>query len=467
MSERLFRSALLVLGHGVFIALGVLSLEHAVTRATWGDTAFQLFQWISQPGWDIEAHRYTAVLPQATVKLVSLFGPDLRTLLYTASLAHVLVGYGVFVLCAHKWKANEAAVGCAVAAVLCTRLTFYSPVLEANYLLCFPFLAAGYMEQRSGTSWSAWAIGALLLFILVALFAHPMGWMVMLFVVAWAFVQERLPLRVALLFGLLLLAWPLITRVLFPPTGYELGQYEKVERGLRGFSWWCRWESLRYLRLHTFCATTNYLPALLALVASTIGWCVLRRYWTVLVLVGGTLAFLLVYAITFHEGDSAMMMDRGILPVATLIAIGAAPLALRTRGTVWRSVVLVAMALVFFIKLRDVSFASRPYVAQVRATEALAVQAREQGIDRGIVDCDALRAQGADINWAFPVEMLLRSSVNGPEHGCILVCAKDPPSPRALASGDLQVLGMFLDPDKNGNGYFAGANGPYRAFRQP
>ena len=59
MNERPFRLTLIVLGHGVFLALLVLAWKHALLRSTFGDTAFQVFKWVSQPGLDIEAHRYT------------------------------------------------------------------------------------------------------------------------------------------------------------------------------------------------------------------------------------------------------------------------------------------------------------------------------------------------------------------------------------------------------------------------
>ncbi len=462
MAERHYHLALLVLGHAVFIALAGLALEHAVLRTTQGDTAFQVFQWISQPGWDIEAHRYSATLPQAAVKFTALFGADLCTLLHVASLAHVLVGYGVFVLCAHVWKAHAAALGCAIAALLCTRLTFYSPVLEANYLLCFPFLTAGFAASRAGHSWPGWAMAAVVALTLAALFAHPMGWMVMLFIAAWLFVTKQAPLRPSLVLLALALAWPFISRVLFPPTGYELDQYDKVIRGLHQFCTFCHWASWHFLLDHTFTISTVYLPAFAALLATIIGWCVLREYRTALLMLAGTLAFLMVYLVTFHEGESAIMMDRGVLPVATFIALGAGGLLLRIRARAWRVAGLVATAVVLVAKFRDVSFASRPFSNNMAATNELILLAEEQDIPRGIVNCDHLRSRGVDVTWAFAAETLLRSAVNGPEHGRILICGDTPPSADRLASGKLLTLHFAFQVDANGNHLFQRSDRPYQ-----
>jgi hypothetical protein len=462
MPERHYRTALLFLGHAVFIALAGLAAEHAVLRTTHGDTAFQVFQWISQPCWDIEAHRYSAIVPQAAVKFFALFGADLCTLLHVASLAHVLVGYGVFVLCAHVWKAQAAAMGCAIAAVLCTRLTFYSPVLEANYLLCFPFLAAGYAGGRTGRAWPGRAVIAFLALALAALFAHPMGWMVMLFVAVWLFVTAQTPMRPALALLVLAMAWPLITRILFPPTGYELDQYEKVVRGLNRFCTFDQWASLHFLRDHTFCITSVYLPALVTFTAMLAGWCLLRAFRTALLVLAGTLAFLLVYLITFHEGESAIMMDRGVLPVATFIAIGAGALLLRAQGRWWRIASVMVTATVLFVKFRDVSIASRPFRDQLNAANELIVLAEQQGITRGIVDCDGMRRKGIDVTWAFSAETLLRSAVAGPEHSRILICNDQLPEGEALRSGRLLTLHFAFAVDANGNPYFGHSDRPYQ-----
>lgn len=466
MEDTRFRSALLLLGHGVFVALGALALEHGILRATTGDSAFQVFQWISQPGWDIEAHRFSAVVPQAMVKLFVLFGADLCTLLHVASLGHVLVAYGVFVACAHLWKSTGAALGCALAAVMCTRLTFYSPVLEANYLLCFPFLVMGYATSHADRAWSAWRIGAALLLSLVALVVHPMGWMVMLFVAAWLYVAERTALKVCVVLGLVALAWPVFSRFAFPPTGYELNQYDKVARGLHRFSDFCSWESLNFLRLHTFEASTNYLPALLALLIAVIGWSVFRRPLVALLALAGASAFLLVFLITFHEGDSAIMMDRAVLPVATLISFGTAGVVVRIRASVWRSAALLFTAVLLFVKVRDVSFASRPFRSQLATTHGLIALAQEQAITRGIVECGSLREEGLDVTWAFPIEILLRSSVWGADHGCVLVCSDQLPNERDLRSGQVFVL-FDWQVDKNGTGYFQESGSPYKRVIQP
>lgn len=462
MPERHFRNALLLLGHGVFCTLLALAWKYALIRSTFGDSAFQVFQWISQPGWDIEAHRYTAIVPQACVKLFALFGVELRTLLIVASLAHVLVGYSTYALCAHVWKSPVAAFGCALAAVLCSRLAFYSPVLEANYLLCYPFLLIGFLERGMRKKQSPkWTTAVAMLLLLVPLIVHPVGWMVMLFCVAFMFALGWGSWgRLGPLFGLSAL-WPLLARWLFPPTGYELEQYAEVSKGLEELGSIAHWGSWEFLAMHTFSATNTYLPALLVLVAVAWAWSLVKEWRTALLTIGGALAFLFVYLVTFHEGNSAVMQDRGILPLATILALSAAALLFRLENPRWRMVALVAAALVLFVKVRDVSFASRPFVKQYEATQELITLADAQGVSRGILDCQRVRERDVEVSWAFPVETLLRSAVRGPEQGRVLVCADNLPAPHMLTSGQVQVLQFAWAVDKNGNPYFQRVDSPY------
>lgn len=468
MQERHFRLALLVLGHGVFIALLALALEHAMIRSTFGDTAFQVFQWISQPGWDIEAHRYTAIVPQACVKFFALFGPDLRTLLVVASLAHVAVGYVIFFLCSHVWRSPIAAFGCALAAVLCSRLAFYSPVLEANYLLCYPFLLVGFVEHHKGATGSTPLAGALVCgLLLIPLIVHPAGWMVMLFCVAFMTILGWLRGRPLVLLLALNGAWPLIAHWLFPPTGYEQEQYGAIAGGLRNIGSFARWGSSDFLAIHTFSASTTYLPALLVLSAVIAGWVLSRQRWAALATLGGALAFLLAYLVTFHAGNSAVMQDRGVLPVATIISLSASALLMRLHRPAWRSTAVFLVTVVLFVKVRDVSFASRPFKEQLSAVDALIRLADEQGIARGIVDHRSLHQNGVEDSWAFPMETLLRSAARGPEHSRILVCSDRIPPIEELLHGEIPVLQFRMDADANGNRYFGSGDPSYKTIVQP
>ncbi len=433
----------MLLGHAVFIALMVLACQHALLRSTYGDSAFQIFQWIDRPGWDIEAHRYTAILPQAVVKFFALFPVDLRTLLFMASIAHALVPYMVFVLCAHVWKAPRAALGCALAAVLCTRLTFYDPVLESNYLLTYPFLLFGFAEHRSGGArWSAQHIITAFLLLLVPLIVHPIGWTVMLFGIAFLFVEGSLPRREGILLAGFTLAWPLISRWIFSPTGYERSQYALVAQGFHQIGSLAQWASLRFIVQHAFVASNTYLPALLSLLFVIIGLLAVKRRASALLTLSGAVAFIAMYLITFHAGDAAPLMDRGILPLATIIALPFASLVF--RWPMKRNVpMLIILLLVLFVKLRDVSFASRPYQHRYDGLVALLHRMDDQGITKAIVSPQQFQEDQVEVGWALSCEALLISAQRAPDSTRYMLPEEMTRYVHTIQNGDL-VIGDWV-----------------------
>jgi hypothetical protein len=103
--------AYLLLGHLLFFGLFALAYLHMPTRVVHVDSAFQIFKWIHVPGVGVEAHRFTAVMPQLLVKAVAITGAPLHVLLTVASLAHVLVPYVLFVLIAHGLRLPWIALG--------------------------------------------------------------------------------------------------------------------------------------------------------------------------------------------------------------------------------------------------------------------------------------------------------------------------------------------------------------------
>lgn len=413
MDRTIARKSVLVLGHIAFVVLFILAWENAFLRTSFGDTAFQVFKWVNNPDWTVEAHRYSAILPQATVKFLRLFNAPLPVLLLIASVAHVLVAYAVFLVCLLWLNAPRSAMAAALAAVLCTRLTFYGPVLEANYLLCYPFLFFGLLERGGKTNTGIQGWIALFCAAACTLLVHPLGWLILLFgvVYLWSLGQLQRKVAVVVCAGLFIAAGTV--RLVFPPTVYEQAQYAQLENSFASLGLGTKWASWDFLFGHTFTLTTNYLPALVVF-AIVVAMLVLRKNWkSAIVLIAGVLGFLLLALVTFRSGDTAIMMDRAFLPVATLIALPAVFLLWDLRGH-RAGMGILLIALVLFVKLRDISFASRPAQEQYSRTEKLLEDMRARSVIKAELSIGELERRSIDVNWPFPYTALLISSMKGP-----------------------------------------------------
>lgn len=461
MPEGRKHAAAVVLGHVVFVALAVLSVKHAVLRMTYGDTAYQLVKWILDPGISIEAHRYTALLPQLAVSAAMLVGADLHTLIVIGSISHVLVPYAVFLLCAHGWRAPLSALGCALAAVLCSRFTFYSPVLEANYLLCYPFLLFGFVERRArDQDWSTWRSLQGIALLLIPLIVHPAGCLVMLFGVVFQCVRHRMPVRSFIPLLLITVSWPIVARLIFPPTAYETGLYEAAFTNLSGSDGARGWASLDFLRIHTGGVSFTYVPALVLWILVVIGFIALKQYRSGLLAVAGPVAFVGVFVIAFAQGDAGIMLDRGILPVATILALCVVHVHDALPSGRWRQVATFILTATLFLKLRDVSFGSRPFRDRDDAIAALIADARAQRIVWGIVPTDDPRAKAIGVSWALPCESLLLSSLAGPaESRCLVMDGSIPLE--AAQRGGLYLFDRSFPITRKDERYFQADPSPY------
>ncbi|MCC6938336.1 MAG: hypothetical protein IT226_08955 [Flavobacteriales bacterium] len=410
--------AYIALGHVLFAALGVLAWMHWRERTLQLDSACQIFKWIQDDGLQIEAHRYTAVLPQLLVKLFAGAGASLKTLLLTASLAHVLLPWMIYSVIVHVLRRPWIGIAMAVAAVLCTRLAFYGVVLEVNYLLSYPFLFAAFLAAHAEDPDRRWpkvfALGSLILVLLV----HPVGSIVALFIVTLYFIgaTERGWLVVL---AVIIIGWALFGRMILPPTGYEQGLYGAVWEGLGSLRRGADQPALDFLLGHTWAYTTHYM-ALWALLAVLTVVLVRKRSWAMLALVWvGMIGFILLNITAYHKGESAMMMEKNFLPLAVMVAL---PLVMEVGKWNTRSQFLswIPFALVLFLQFRGMSFASREVHERLFLLEELVSKARSDGAGKALVETHELDTWGLHIHWALGYETILISAVDHPENATVI-----------------------------------------------
>jgi hypothetical protein len=453
----------LVLGHLLFLGLAVLAVVHWPLRIIHTDAAFQVFKWVHADGVDVEAHRYTAILPQLLVKAMRWLGLGYRGLLVAASLAHVLIPWATYALCAHVWRIWWLAAACALSAVLTTRLAFYVPVLEAHYLLSYPYLLAGMllgpMLRRRDKGALAWSFVALVMLLL----AHPAGALVALFTLVFCMLVEPRISGPAIMLTLVTVVWALLGRWVLPPSDYEQALYRSAWEGLRRLDELGSLPSFAFLVRHSWADSALYMPLWLLLVTTVTAMVVLRkRLVAALVLVGVPL-FTLLHVALYHTGETAVMVEKAFLPLATLVALPALYAVLKAPR---HPALVLAYALLLFTGLRTVSFASRPVGERHAALEQLVADIRAQDDRKVLLTGTDIADRGLGVSWALPFETLLLSALDGPD--LALTALPDdllPPGsdPQGVA---LPPLSDDLSPNALRNRFFRIPSGPYVYLRR-
>lgn len=448
----------IIFGHLLFVALLVLSIVHLPLRVGYVDSAFQVFKWIQVSEWNIEANRYSAIVPQALVKLFRALGYDLKTLLLVASVAHVLVSWAIFTLCAHVFRKPWVAAACVMAVVLCTRYTFYGMVLELHYLLIYPFLFIALTDPPRIVSPLRFVVGAAL--IIIAMLAHPVGVLVMLFLLGVMYLNNGYPRKAVIGWALVTVAWAIVGKWIMPPTGYESELYSSI---LEGMSIGLRGEelpSLDFLWGHTIRDTTLYIPAWIIL-AITLYWQAKRNArWLFVLTLGWVIGFVLLTGFTWYKGDVAVMMEKNFLPLATVVSF-AFFFEIKRLPATWIRIIAIPFIVVLFIQFRAISFASKIYEKRYATIEALLVDAQSQSVRKAVYDRGELMNRNLKVVWALPFESLIISSLHPHLEPATLVTTDD-------LDDDFTEDGVFLMPwqgamsveDFNGP-YFNLPAGPY------
>lgn len=422
------------------------------------DSAFQVFKWIHGEGIGVEAHRFTAIVPQLLVKLASVGGLQLSSLLLIASLAHVLVPYVIFVVIAHGFRLPWIAMALALAQVLCTRLTFYGIVLEANYLLSYPFLLAAVLEAAPEPSRRPVVVMGAVAALFLVLLVHPVGCVVAFFILVAKRLRDGSQARLVYVLAAICLAWPMLGRLLFPPTGYEAGLYASTAEGLHALTSPAQNPVWRFLVDHSWAATGHYLMLWCVLLVLVLLYVRRKAFLELALCLAAMGGYLVLNMFTYHQGETAMMMEKNLLPLAVFVAL---PLMLElARGTArtqWFAA--VGLVVVLFIQFRGISFASRPARERLTRIEQLVQRCHDDGVHKACVLAEDLDRNGLHIHWALAFETLLVSARSGPAHACTVVSAQAcPPTTTGADLSGLIEEGAICG---NGTPYFRLPVGPY------
>lgn len=450
--------AYLILGHLLFFGLFALAYSHMPTRVVHVDSAFQIFKWIHVPGVGVEAHRFTAVVPQLLVKAVATTGAPLHVLLTVASLAHVLVPYLIFVLIAHGLRLPWIALGLVLAQVLCTRLTFFGIVLEANYLLSYPFLLAALVSGPLMRSRKPLVLVAVLAALFLVLLVHPVGFIAAVFVLVLLYLRGHTARPVLLALIALSGVWPLIFRALFPPTAYEADLYASTGVGLEAMDSFFTLPGWRFLIDHTVHFTTHYVAFWVALIVLLVVLLRQRAYLQLTWIVASVTGFIALHVLTYHAGETAMMMEKNFVPMAAFVAL---PLLLQFERLSPRHAwfALVPFTLVLFLQFRGISFASRPTGERLAKIRALVDELHARGVHKACATPQQLDERGLHIHWAMAFETLLLSALDGREASVSVVVREE--CPPGTTTADLSGLIPEGELCGNGTSWFRLPVGPY------
>lgn len=305
-------------GHLSFAVILIFAAVFYKERIFFSDSAFQFFKIVNFEKINIEASRYGAILPQLPVLLAIKLGFNLKHLTILYSLSFILLYYLIFICCVHWFKDLAAGLSIVVVLVLCICQSFFHPVTETHQSLVFCIFFYTILSSRNIKILFVKYLLAISL-ICVAFLTHPVALYTLTFLIGY-YAIDRNKLKTPIPYFLLLFIVGIaIAKVL-------LTNHDSYEG--RFFTELLHSPSMilnitNEYATHFFLARVGklYFWAILLEIILIIVL-ILNKKWQVLIWqVCCVCFFMLITFLTYHQGDSDLLMERAFMPLALFVSI--------------------------------------------------------------------------------------------------------------------------------------------------
>ncbi len=399
-----------VLVHLIFAVLLVLAGLFYEERLV-ADSGYYVFRVINNQSFWVEHDRYILALSQIAPWVGVHLGLSLKAILVLHSLGHVLFFYSVYWIARYLLKFKPAGPLLLLLQLLGIQEGFFVPMFELYYAagLCVLLLAIWRHPQKR---LHYWALPPIAFFILTS---HFYAYIMLGLLIALQFAENGWSQRKQYLLLLTVMAGVSVLKK-FNVTPYEEGKINAFISTLKHAQY--GWSYLKNLAAFL---SQHYLALLLVLFAS-LGMLLKAKKWQQPILIlGSFLATLVLVNISHYGFETSRYQEQVYFTLSFIVAL---PFALsffkgqkasKAPFGLW-----LLLLLVISYQISGILKTSGKFTGRMQEMQSLISQARLQTGTKFSVAEDYLQY---DPNWSYPLETLLFSSQNGPEHS-LTICTQ-------------------------------------------
>lgn len=399
------------IGHTFFAILAILSVYFYAERTIFIDSAFQIFKIINFETWNIEAGRYSAVFTQAIPLLLVKAGAPLNLVLLSYSLSFIIVFYLVFCLVTYKMKNEVAGITIVFILGLCIRQSFYHAATETHQGLIYTALLYAWLcySLLSVSKILRYSVATLL--VLLCFFSHPITLLPILFIFAFHAIDKNLlkSWEIYVLASITVLIY-LGKAITTPGGSYEGDQFAQLAMFTELIPNLPNFSSTIF-----FAGNVNnlYYLAFILLFIVLVHYYKQREFPKLWLVLSSTFLFILITLVTFHRGDSIVMMEKNFMPLTVFIIIPfasdiLAKTQIRHKLKVGGVSIAVAIGLIGVIVTGNMFSERLTYVSTLVGKGNLAMA------KKNLILKDDLNMDIVMVTWGLSIETLLYSSLGGP-----------------------------------------------------
>ncbi len=406
--------ALVRLGHLYFFILFIGSIVFFRERTLYMDCAYQCFNLINSEWFFVASKRYSVVIPELIPLLCVWVKAPLWLILMAFSLSYTLLYYIIFLISSYTFRTSNIILAIMLVLSGFSVQSYFHIVTETHQGLMYAVLLfawIGYYNQFSSARLLLfYFITALIL--IMAFFAHPVTLFPILFIIGFYFLAEwnrpdikrtTVSKKYVPLLAVILLVY--LWRVIITPANSYDGQF-----------YWQLFASFSKPFFKFFPLLYVMYHIKFYLLQPIIFMTLLRWYWLkngkvlfFYVLVS-TLLFSFILQLAFGNGDSDVMMEKNIMPLALFLGF---PLCYYLTSYATHKQKKIAVLLVLLSVLNSFAYEiSYSSVLNKRLTfySRLCLLADKENHHKILIPDYC--APHKSINWALCPEMLLYSSLD-------------------------------------------------------
>lgn len=400
-------------GHFIFLILFFLSIFFVFERTLYADSAYFVFNIINDEFFFVAADRFGSLFPQLLVIVSVKLGCSLEVILYVFSVSYILFYYLIYNIVVYGLKNVNAGLLIALSLLFCTQRSFFMAGYDINLAVIFSVLFYAFLEwYYSKKSIALVCFGSIsILIILLAFFTHPVIVFSLLFIIAFVIIDRGLfkNYELYLFFGFVLIS--AYTKTLFiEEDSYEggfitqTGNFVECVKNFRSLYSTVFFIS-RLSSLYLFIAVISFFVFCYYLLK--------KEYLKFLLVFFSASCYLIVVNIVFYKGDSDMMMERVYMQLMIIVLIPFfKDFYAKNHYPGYLNFLLLLMILVSTERIVN---AGQIYRKRVEYVAGIIEHYKNEKQAKYILDKENLNNDLILVPWAFAIETLLYSSLNGIE----------------------------------------------------
>ena len=414
VQTKIFKRKYEIIGHLVFLLLGIMAIVFAKERVFFSDSAYQVYTMVKDQTFSISVDRYSMYLSQLLPFFLIKLNAPLWLIVYSYSISFILIFYILWLIVTYKFK-NEKVGILMLFTILGIATTFIhclSELFQLMFYASFLFACIMYEPQIKNKIIST-IVYYSLIFITTGLcfFIHPTAIFFIAFIFGFRFLEKKDKLSKTIAFAVIFIGW-----FIFKLTCYKEGNHDShFYNDMKGFldiflSLFEQNKTHMYFKnIHNF-----YFIPLLLITISTVFYIKNKKYLKTFFIVGFSLIYWVIACVFYHNEVGRIEMERSFLPLFFFAGIpfliDVFPKISLKKDTIFVGV-FCFLLLFSFYKMGACLRKNRWRIAHC---EEVIKFAQENNAKKLVVTADNASELGINNGWALSLETILLSSMYDP-----------------------------------------------------